>query len=147
MSISFTVVFRSPLCLFAKFLLMCKSGFAQPGGRNLHCGPSFWHFQCLPTTSTDEITSHHRHSPMIFRSENQEKSMDGANVTLFALCNLQSFCSTHHPNMEQHVYHFYDQLQGSTMDFFIFSVLCLGRVCAQLVTLSVISMSSTHIQR
>ena len=46
---------------------------------------------------------------------------------------------THHPNMEQHVYHFSDQLQGSTMDLFIFSVLCLGRLCTQLVTLSVIS--------
>ena len=45
---------------------------------------------------------------------------------------------THHPNMEQHVCHFYDHLQGSTMDLFIFSVLCLGRVCTQLVTLSAI---------
>ena len=94
MSISFTVVFRSPLCPFLKSLLMCKSGFAQPGGRNLHCGPSFWHFQCLPTTSTDGITSIHRHSPMIFRSGNQEKSLGGDNVTLWH-CVIYSHFQTH----------------------------------------------------
>merc|ERR1712079_291581 len=45
-------------------------------------GHTFCHFPCLPLKPKDEITSIHRHSPMIFRSGNQEKSLDGDKVTL-----------------------------------------------------------------
>ena len=60
---------------------------------------------------------------MIFRSGIQEKSLDGDNGTLLHCVIYSLFeAHTHHPNMEQHVYHFSDQLQGSTMDLFTFSV-------------------------
>ena len=44
----------------------------------------------------DEITSNHRHSPMNFRSGNQEKSLDGDKVTLLH-CVFYSHFEAHTP--------------------------------------------------
>ena len=59
-------------------------------------GHTFCHFPCIPLKSKDEITSNHRHSPMIFRSGNQEKSLDGDNVTLLH-CAIYSHFEAHTP--------------------------------------------------
>ena len=58
-------------------------------------GHTFCHFPCLPLKSKDEITSKHRHSPMIFTSGTQLNSLNVDITTVLSVVFDSDFCSTH----------------------------------------------------
>ena len=80
----------------------------------------FCHFTCLTTNHTDEITSNHRHSPMIFNSGTHQENMIGDIDTVLSWVICSDFAAHTHANMDHHVYHFYSVLQGWAMPFFTF---------------------------
>ena len=115
---------------------------------------TFCHFPCLPLTSKDEITSNHRHSPMIFRSGNQEKSLDGDNVTLLHLVIYSHFEAHTPPKHGAACLSFLWPIAGVHYGSFYFFLWCVNQNFDNLATeISLLSlflsffMSSTQIQR
>ena len=88
MSIIFMTNCRGPLWIFL-FFLFCVWVVC------VHNWSHFLSFPCLPLTSKDEITSIHRHSPMIFRSGTQLNSLNVDITTVLSVVCDSDFCSTH----------------------------------------------------
>ena len=77
MFITFMVFCRSQLCPFTLFLFDVLIKIFRTWCKKFISWTLFCHFTCLTTNHTDEITSNHRHSPMIFNSGTHQENMIG----------------------------------------------------------------------